>query len=157
MARIDELRLVGLVESDWPERAARNIFYPASLLAQLGWPADQDRLSASRTRFQDLLRLPRTRVSLSTFTLEEDAIVSPSPLLEDVDAVGLPIERPTSAEATVGKPASAEATAGKSGAAFLHETLMHDAGAAHPADAHRDASGFVAGVLAEKFGCRGAH
>src|SRR5213076_2389032 len=45
------------------------------------------------TSFQDLLRLPRRRVSLSTFTLEEDAIVSPSPLLEDVDAVGLPVER----------------------------------------------------------------
>ena len=28
---------------------------------------------------------------------------------------------------------------------------------AHPADAHRDASGFVATVLAEKYGCRGAH
>ena len=47
----------------------------------------------SRARFQDLLRLPRRRVSLSTFTLEDDSIVSPSPLLEDVDAVGLPVER----------------------------------------------------------------
>jgi RecB family exonuclease len=122
-ADVDELRLVGLVESDWPERAARNIFYPASLLAQLGWPADQDRLSASRTRFQDLLRLPRSRVSLSTFTLEEDAIVSPSPLLEDVDAVGLPIERPAFGDATAGR-------LGARPAAFLHETLMHDAEAA---------------------------
>jgi RecB family exonuclease len=92
-ADVDELRLVGLVESDWPERSTRSIFYPPSLLGPLGWAPDQERLSASRTRFQDLLRLPRRRVSLSTFTLEEDAIVSPSPLLEDIEAIGLPIER----------------------------------------------------------------
>jgi len=35
-----------------------------SLLAQLGWPSDQDRVAASRTRFQDLLRLPRRRLWL---------------------------------------------------------------------------------------------
>ena len=92
-ADLDEIRIVGLSEADWPERSSRSIFYPHSLLAQLGWPSDQDRLSASRTRFQDLLRLPRRRASLSVFTLEDDSIVSPSPLLEDVDAVGLPIER----------------------------------------------------------------
>ncbi|HET7697936.1 MAG TPA: PD-(D/E)XK nuclease family protein [Vicinamibacterales bacterium] len=101
-ADLDELRLVGLTEADWPERGARSIFYPQSLLAQLGWPKDQDRLSASRARFQDLLRLPRRRVSLSTITLEDDAIVSPSPLIEDVDAVGLPIERFTPAPGLAG-------------------------------------------------------
>jgi len=92
-ADLDDLRIVGLCEADWPERSTRSIFYPQSLLAQLGWPNDQDRLRASRARFQDLLRLPRRRVSLSTFTLEDDSIVSPSPLLEDIDAVGLPVER----------------------------------------------------------------
>lgn len=92
-ADLDEIRIVGLSEADWPERSSRSIFYPQSLLAQLGWPSDQDRVSASRTRFQDLLRLPRRRVSLSVFTLEDDSIVSPSPLLEDIDAVGLPVER----------------------------------------------------------------
>ena len=55
-ADVDDLRLIGLVESDWPERSTRSIFYPQSLLAQLGWPSDLDRLAASRTRFQDLLR-----------------------------------------------------------------------------------------------------
>ena len=65
-ADVDELRLVGLVESDWPERARRSIFYPASLLAQLGWPNETDRLAAARARFHDLLRLARTRVSVST-------------------------------------------------------------------------------------------
>ena len=92
-ADVDEIRIVGLSEADWPERSARSIFYPQSLLAQLGWPGEQDRFPAARARFQDLLRLPRRRVSLSTFTLEDDAIVSPSPLLEEVDAAGLPIER----------------------------------------------------------------
>ena len=80
-------------EADWPERSGRSIFYPQSLLAQLGWPGEQDRFAAARARFQDLLRLPRRRVSLSTFTLEDDAIVSPSPLLEEVDGGGLPVER----------------------------------------------------------------
>ena len=92
-ADVDELRIVGLTEADWPERSTRSIFYPQSLLAQLGWPADRDRLAASRARFQDLLKLPRRRVSLSTFTLEDDSIVSASPLIEDIDAVGLPVER----------------------------------------------------------------
>jgi RecB family exonuclease len=92
-ADLDDVRIVGLSEADWPERSSRSIFYPQSLLAQLGWPSDQDRVSASRTRFQNLLRLPRRRVSLSVFTLEDDSIVSPSPLLEDIDAVGLPVER----------------------------------------------------------------
>jgi RecB family exonuclease len=92
-ADLDELHIVGLSETDWPERSTRSIFYPQSLLAQLGWPNDQDRLAASRARFQDLLKLPRRRVSLSTFTLEDDSIVSASPLIEDVDAVGLSVER----------------------------------------------------------------
>jgi RecB family exonuclease len=92
-ADVDEVRIVGLTESDWPERGGRSIFYPQSLLAELGWPGDQDRLAAGRAQFQDLLRLPRRRVSLSTFTLEEDSIVSPSSLLEEVDTAALPIER----------------------------------------------------------------
>jgi len=91
-ADVEDLRLVGLVESDWPERSRRSIFYPASLLSQLGWPADTERLAAARARFQDLLILPKTRVSLSTFTLEEDSIVTPSTFLEEVDAAGLPVE-----------------------------------------------------------------
>ena len=44
---VDELRIVGLSEADWPERSARSIFYPQSLLAQLGWPGEQDRLPAA--------------------------------------------------------------------------------------------------------------
>ena len=80
-ADVDELRLVGLVEPDWPERVRRSIFYPANLLTQLGWPAETERLQAARARFHDLLRLPAQRVSVSSFTLEDDAIVSPSSFL----------------------------------------------------------------------------
>ena len=92
-ADVDELRLVGLVERDWPERVRRSIFYPASLLSQLGWPNETDRLAAARGRFHDLLRLARRRVSVSTFTLEDDAIVSGSSFLQEIETSGLPIER----------------------------------------------------------------
>ena len=91
-ADLDDLRLVGLVESDWPEKSSRSIFYPAQLLSQLGWPADGERQSAARARFHDLLRLPRNRTTVSTFTLEEDAIVPASVFLEEIDRAGLPVQ-----------------------------------------------------------------
>jgi RecB family exonuclease len=90
---LDEIRIVGLVERDWPEPARRNIFYPSSILASLGWPADASRTAAGRAEFHDLLRAATTRVSASLFTLEDDAIVSPSPLLEELEAAALPVER----------------------------------------------------------------
>jgi RecB family exonuclease len=92
-ADLDEARIVGLVERDWPEKPPRSIFYPASILSLLGWPADAPMLTAARARFQDLLILPADRLSLSTFTLEDDAIVSASPLLEEIELAGLPAER----------------------------------------------------------------
>jgi RecB family exonuclease len=107
-AGVDDVRLVGLVESDWPDRGRPSIFYPSSLLAQLGWPADADRLAAARARFHDLLRLARVRVAVSIFTLEDDAIVPASAFLEDVEAAGLPVER-------VPAPAPSRV--------FLHEAL----------------------------------
>ena len=114
-ADVDELRLVGLIEGDWPERAGRSIFYPQSLLSQLGWASDQARLAGARAQFFDLLRLPRRRVSLSTFTLEDDAIVSPSPFIEDVD-IDVDAARLTT-----------ERDAGNRFArAFEHEALMDD-------------------------------
>jgi hypothetical protein len=108
-ADVDDLQLAGLVESDWPERGGRSIFYPASLLAQLGWPVDGDRLAAARARFHDLLQLPRRHVRVSTFTLEDDAIVPASAFLEELD--GLPIERcPPAGRARV----------------FVHEAISHE-------------------------------
>ena len=110
-ADVDEVRLVGLVESDWPDRSRRSIFYPSSLLAQLGWPVDADRLAAARARFHDLLRLARSRVTVSLFTLEDDAIVPASSFLEEVESAGLPVERVA--------PAAA-------GRVFIHEALAED-------------------------------
>ena len=92
-ADVDEVHIVGLVDSDWPDRGRRSIFYPPSLLAQLGWPVDADRLSAARARFHDLLRLPRARVAVSLFTLEDDAIVPASAFVEELESAGLPVER----------------------------------------------------------------
>jgi RecB family exonuclease len=111
-ADVDELRVVGLVEHDWPERVRRSIFYPGSLLSQLGWPVEIDRLASARARFQDLLRLPRYRVSISTFTLEDDAIVSPSSFLEELESSGLPLERSADEQSTEQR--------------FVHETLLYD-------------------------------
>jgi RecB family exonuclease len=92
-ADVDELHLLGLVEREWPEPPRRSIFYPSSILANLGWPADASRMVAARANFQDLLWAPHHRVAASVFTLEDDAIVAPSPLLEEIDASGLLQER----------------------------------------------------------------
>jgi RecB family exonuclease len=91
----DEIHIVGPVEGEWPESPSRNIFYPPFMLNQLGWPAERDRLSATRAAFGDLLRLARQRVAVSVFSLEDDSIVDPSCLLGDLEREGLdtiPIE-----------------------------------------------------------------
>ena len=82
--RFSDVVILGLVEDEWPPRRRRSIFYPAWLLRQLGWPADTDGSRAARAAFRDLLRLPTHRLTLSTFQLEEDTVVGPSTLLEDV-------------------------------------------------------------------------
>ncbi len=84
--------VVGLAEGDWPEPVSRNIFYPGFLLAQLGWPPDSGRHAAARAAFLDLLSLAQDRVSVSTFTLEDDSIVNPSPLLDELAQAGLATE-----------------------------------------------------------------
>src|SRR5207302_454843 len=81
----DELFVVGLIEGEWPARAAKNIFYPQSLLAQLDWSDTRTALAGERAAFHDLLLLPQRRIHLSTFELEDDSIVGPSVFLEDVD------------------------------------------------------------------------
>ena len=85
----DEIFLVGLVEGEWPQRPSKSIFYPPSLLSQLDWPDSRVALAGERAAFQDLLQLPRRQVRLSTFELENDAIVAPSVFLEDVERAGL--------------------------------------------------------------------
>lgn len=85
--RFDDVFVAGLVETEWPARTTRNIFYPGGLLAGLGWPRERDRLRAARAAFRDLLGLAAERVWLSTFVFEDDTVVAASPLLEDLDGV----------------------------------------------------------------------
>jgi RecB family exonuclease len=89
----ETLYLVGLIEREWPGSERRSIFYPASLLAQLGWPPEPDARAADRASFSDLMQAPSIEVVVSTFTLEDDAIVEPSPFLEDLSESGLTVSR----------------------------------------------------------------
>ncbi len=89
----DTVFIAGLIEGDWPEPSPRNIFYPAFLLAELGWPPESARLAAARATFTDLLSLARGEVSVSAFTLEDDAIVNPSALLEELARAPMTVER----------------------------------------------------------------
>jgi RecB family exonuclease len=91
----DDLTLVGLIEGEWPERSRRNIFYAPGLLASLGWPSERDRQSAATAAFLDLVQSPSSRVTLSTFTLDDEALVEPSVMIEDV--AGLTLSREESA------------------------------------------------------------
>ena len=86
----DAIHLVGLVDGEWPRRQRRNIFYSAGLLTALGWPAEQaDALAPARATFVDLLQSPTAHASVSTFSLEDDALVEPSSLLGDITRAGL--------------------------------------------------------------------
>jgi RecB family exonuclease len=87
--RYADVTLAGLIEGEWPTASGRSVFLPSNLLKDLGWPTDADRRAAARATFDDLLHLPRRSLALSTFTLEDDAIVRPSAYLEDLDAVTL--------------------------------------------------------------------
>ncbi len=80
----DNLYLVGLVDREWPDLARPSSLYPASLLYRLGWPREADRQRASRAAFRDLLGSAARRVTVSTVAYEDDAVVSGSPLLEDL-------------------------------------------------------------------------
>ena len=86
------MAIVGLVEAEWPQRRGRNIFYPASLLRQLGWSSEAGWMRGARATFHDLLRLPTAEVMLSTFVLEGDAIVGPSMFIEELRDAGLRAE-----------------------------------------------------------------
>jgi len=91
--QFDALHVVGMTQREWPDSPSRSIFYPASMLTSLGWPADADARAAERAAFEDLLHGAMERVSVSTITLEEDAIVEPSPFLEDLAGSGLAVAR----------------------------------------------------------------
>ncbi len=81
----EEIQLAGLIDGEWPARPRRSIFYSAGVLRELGWPAEAGRIDGARAAFTDLLRLPRQRLAVSSFSLEADSIVGPSPLLDELD------------------------------------------------------------------------
>ncbi|MBN4047983.1 PD-(D/E)XK nuclease family protein [bacterium AH-315-O15] len=85
----EAVQLAGLVDGEWPDAPRRNIFYPPALLRELGWSAESDRLDGVRASFSDLLRLPSSRLVVSSFTLENDAIVAASTLVDALPAGGL--------------------------------------------------------------------
>lgn len=97
-----DVTLVGVVEGEWPASGGGNIFYPGGLLRDLGWPNDTDRRTAARAAFDDLLRLPSRSLALSTFSLEDDALVRPSAYVEDLERSGLEIRRIAEAPARPG-------------------------------------------------------
>lgn len=96
-ADVDDVQLLGLVEGEWPEAARRNVLYPSFLLLPLEpTPAADDpnrrdslALAAARAAFTDLLGLARREVRVSTFALESDAVVEPSPFVDDLPAAAI--------------------------------------------------------------------
>ena len=80
----ENVQLAGLVDGEWPEKPHRNIFYSPSILRDLGWPAESDRLESARSAFSDLRQLARKKLIVSTFLLEHDSLVTPSVLLDQI-------------------------------------------------------------------------
>jgi RecB family exonuclease len=91
----DCVQLAGLVDGEWPDAPRRNIFYPPSLLRDLGWPAETERLDGVRAAFNDLTTLPASQLRVSTFSLEDDAVVAMSPLVDALPA-GIDVQEPVS-------------------------------------------------------------
>jgi RecB family exonuclease len=104
--------ILGVVEGEWPPPARRSIFYPASLLRDLGFAGDQDRQAAARAGFHDLLAAAHTRVAVSVFQLEDDAIVRPSVFVEELHEAPLPHLVDEASEGSASAPASSEGSAG---------------------------------------------
>ena len=79
----DNVQIAGLVDGEWPEKPHRNIFYSPAILRDLGWPADSDRVESVRSAFSDLLQLPQKALVVSTFSLEQDSLVTPSAFVDE--------------------------------------------------------------------------
>jgi RecB family exonuclease len=80
----EDVTIVGLIETDWPDRGRRNVFYSPSLLRSLNWPSERDRRAAADARFLDLLTSSSGHVELSAFLLDDESIVSRSIQLDEV-------------------------------------------------------------------------
>jgi RecB family exonuclease len=85
----EAVQLAGLIDGEWPDTPRRNIFYSPALLRDLGWPSETDRLDGIRAAFNDLLRLPSSRLVVSSFALEDDAPVAGSTLIDALGSAGL--------------------------------------------------------------------
>ena len=81
----EHLQCAGLVDGEWPDRPRRNIFYASAILRELGWPAERGRADGARAAFVDLLSSPSREVAVSAFLLEHDAVVSVSPLVDEIE------------------------------------------------------------------------
>src|SRR5205823_6551555 len=53
------------------------------------WPSEHDRRGADVAAFVDLLGAARRTVALSTFTLDDETMVEPSSLVDEIDRAGL--------------------------------------------------------------------
>jgi RecB family exonuclease len=86
----DHVHVVGLVESDWPQRPRRSIFFTSGLLKSLGWPQEADELRAQQAAFRDLLGVAARTTTLHAFEREGDAVAAVSPMVASLvaDAVG---------------------------------------------------------------------
>jgi RecB family exonuclease len=91
LGQFEHVQLAGVMDGEWPERPRRSIFYSAGVLRELGWPAESDRLDGERAAFADLLQLPTSQLAVSVFTLEADALVSASSLVDEVPRAGLEV------------------------------------------------------------------
>ncbi len=80
----DRMTIVGVVEGEWPDRVRRNIFYPSNLMKALGWPSEKNRRAAAEARFLDLLSSASIDVALSVVTLDDEALVEASSLLDEI-------------------------------------------------------------------------
>ncbi len=91
----DDVQLVGLIDGDWPDRPRRPVFFPSALMNLLEpVSADPDRrerdaVQAARAAFVDLLHVSRGVVRVSTVLLENDAVVEPSMLLDEIPGAGV--------------------------------------------------------------------
>lgn len=130
--QFDRVALVGVLEGEWPSSSSRSVFYPASLLRDLNWPAEADRRTAARATFEDLLHLASGEVMVSACALENDSIVRPSPFVEELVSAGLEIVRrdPTAAPTAAATAAVTEtATAAGAGPAAGAAAAEAEAGA----------------------------
>ena len=131
----DDLTVVGLIEPEWPERPKRNIFYPSSLLKALGWPSERERQASAEANFQDLVASPSRRTILSTFTLDDDALVSRSLLLD----AGVPTAAPAVRRGAGVPTAAPAAGATLASRVFMDEALSLDPVSFAPLDARAQA------------------